>query len=65
MKQGGIEEERDRDRVVLESENYIYFKINFESSNYTYFEQREYVLSGRCAAVMENGRPAARNQCLT
>ena len=51
--------------AVLESENYIYFKINFESSNYTYFGQREYVLSGRCAAVMENGRPAARNQCLT
>ncbi|KAG2560142.1 hypothetical protein PVAP13_8KG057500 [Panicum virgatum] len=23
--------------------------------------EREYVLSGRCAAVMENGRPAARN----
>jgi len=28
---GGVEEERDRDRVVLKSENYIYFEINFES----------------------------------
>ena len=27
----GVEEERDRDRVVLKNENYIYFEINFES----------------------------------
>ena len=27
----GVEEERDRYRVVLKSENYIYFEINFES----------------------------------
>jgi len=31
MKQGGIEEERDRDSVVLENENYTYFGTNFES----------------------------------
>jgi hypothetical protein len=37
MKRGGVEEERDRDRVALESENYTYFGTNFESSNYTYF----------------------------
>ena len=38
MKQGGAEEERDRDRVLLKSENYTYFGTNFELSNYTYFE---------------------------
>jgi hypothetical protein len=37
MKRGGVGEERDRDRFVLESENYTYFTINFESSNYIYF----------------------------
>jgi hypothetical protein len=36
MKQGGVEE-RNIDRVVLKNENYIYFKIKFESSNYIYF----------------------------
>jgi hypothetical protein len=30
MKQGGIKEERNKDRVVLDNENYIYFGINFE-----------------------------------
>ena len=30
MKQGGVEEERNRDRVVLDNKNYIYFEINFE-----------------------------------
>jgi len=28
---GGVEHERDRDRIALENENYIYFGINFES----------------------------------
>jgi hypothetical protein len=37
MKRGGIEGERDRDRIVLESENCTYFETNFESSNYIYF----------------------------
>ena len=31
MKRGEVEKERDRDRVVLESENYTYFGTNFES----------------------------------
>ena len=30
MKQGGVEQKRNRDRVVLESENYTYFGTNFE-----------------------------------
>ena len=37
MKRGGVEEERDRDKVVLKNENYIYFETNFKSLNYTYF----------------------------
>jgi hypothetical protein len=36
MKRGGVEEERDI--VVLKSKNYTYFRINFESSNYIYFD---------------------------
>jgi hypothetical protein len=30
-KRGGVEEERDKDRVVLESEKDIYLGTNFES----------------------------------
>ena len=30
-------EERDRDRVILKSENHIYFGINFEFLSYIYF----------------------------
>jgi hypothetical protein len=30
MKRGGVEEERGRCKVVLESEKYTYFSINFD-----------------------------------
>ena len=30
MERGGVEEERDGDRVVLKSENYTYFGTNFK-----------------------------------
>ena len=39
MKREGVEKKRDRDRVVLENENYTYFGTNFKSSNYLFWDR--------------------------